>query len=112
MSDIEIAQFKVDISMKAYKQHLNMFFINLLILFPNIWFVINHPSQWYNAITVGGLLATLGFTYLNLSFELSDLRFYKTCLNRSKWNDEDEKESLKYIIGLNKSMCFKVGDNK
>ena len=94
MSEIKIAQMKVDISMKAYRQHLSMFFINALILIVNIGFLINHTSNWLNAIAVGGLICTLGYVYVNLSFELEDLKFYKTCLNRAKWNDHDEIERL------------------
>lgn len=108
MNEIEIAQFKVDISLKTYRQHLGMFFINIAILIANIGFLIKNPSNWLNAIVVGGLICTLGYTYLNLSFELFDLRFYKSRLNLSKWNDEDEKDSLSYIIGLNKSMNSKM----
>ena len=94
MSEIEIAKMKFDLSMRTYKQHLSMFFINALILIANIGFLINHASNWLNAIAVGGLICTLGYTYLNLSFEMWDLKFYKECLNRAKWNDHDEIERL------------------
>lgn len=101
MTELDRAQLKFDICKKNYHTQLNMFCINLLILIISLGILIGHPTNWYNAIALGGLLITLIYNYATLSAELYELKYYKSNLNRIEWTANDTIESL------NNSVRFK-----
>src|SRR5258707_2468791 len=95
--EIERVKLKISIYKSSYNNYFNHFLMSIIILLSNLPFITSH---WWNAIAFGLIITSIAYTWTNMFFEITQLKFYTEKLNRILMHDPDEIDRLNMLLKL------------